>query len=294
PYRWLENDTAADTKAWVTEQNKVTNDYLKQIPFRNAIYKRLEQLWDYEKFSAPFKEGDYTYFYKNDGLQNQSVLYRQKGDDSDVEVFLDPNKFSEDGTTSLAGIAFSRDGSLMAYQLSEGGSDWRKVVVIRAEDKSVVGDTLVDVKFSGLAWRGNEGFYYSSYKKPDEGSTLSGITDQHQLFFHKLETPQSEDTLIFGGSATPRRYIGGYLTEDERFLIITAANTTSGGELYIQDLSKPGRPIVNIVDNFAKDRYIIDNDGDKLFIYTSLDAPNGKIVTVDAGNPKPENWADLI
>lgn len=294
PYRWLENDTAADTKAWVTEQNKVTNDYLKQIPFRNAIYKRLEQLWDYEKFSAPFKEGDYTYFYKNDGLQNQSVLYRQKGDDSDVEVFLDPNKFSEDGTTSLAGIAFSRDGSLVAYQLSEGGSDWRKVVVIRAEDKSVVGDTLVDVKFSGLAWRGNEGFYYSSYKKPDEGSTLSGITDQHQLFFHKLETPQSEDTLIFGGSATPRRYIGGYLTEDERFLIITAANTTSGGELYIQDLSKPGSPIVNIVDNFAKDHHIIDNDGDKLFIYTNLDAPNGKIVTVDAGNPKPENWADLI
>src|SRR5690606_21135385 len=148
PYRWLENDTANETKAWVAAQNEVTNAYLEQIPFRDAIYKRLEKLWDYEKFSAPFKEGEYTYFYKNDGLQNQSVLYRQKGEDGNVEVFLDPNKFSEDGTTSLAGIAFSRDGSLVAYQLSEGGSDWRKVIVIRAEDKSIVGDTLVDVKFS--------------------------------------------------------------------------------------------------------------------------------------------------
>src|SRR5690606_12872033 len=147
---------------------------------------------------------------------------------------------------------------------------------------------------SGLAWRGNEGFYYSSYEKPEEGSALSGITDQHQLFFHKLGSPQREDALIFGGSNTPRRYIGGYLTEDERFLVITAANTTSGGELYIQDLSEPESPIVNVVDNFEKDHSIIDNDGDKLFIYTNLDAPNGKIVTVGADAPKPENWVDLI
>ncbi|MGK6351791.1 prolyl oligopeptidase family serine peptidase [Parapedobacter sp. DT-150] len=294
PYRWLEDDTAADTKAWVEAQNQVTNNYLEQIPFREAIYKRLEKLWNYEKFSAPFKEGDYTYFYKNDGLQNQSVLYRHQGDEGEVEVFLDPNKFSEDGTTSLAGIAFSKDGSLVAYQLSEGGSDWRKVVVIRAEDKSVVGDTLVDVKFSGLAWQGNEGFYYSSYDKPKEGSTLSGITDQHKLYFHKLNTPQASDTLIFGGPRMPRRYIGGYLTEDERFLVITAANATSGGELYIQDLAKSGSPIVTVVDNFEKDHSVIDNDGGKLFIYTNLNAPNGKIVTVDAGNPTPENWVDLI
>ena len=294
PYRWLEDDTAADTKEWVEAQNQVTNHYLAQIPFRDAIYNRLEKLWNYERFSAPFKEGDYTYFFKNDGLQNQSVLYRQKGDDGEVEVFLDPNTFSEDGTTSLAGIAFSKDGSLVAYQLSEGGSDWRKVVVIRAEDKSTIGDTLVDVKFSGLAWRGNEGFYYSSYDKPKEGSALSGITDQHKLYFHRLNTPQREDRLIFGGPSTPRRYIGGYLTEDERFLVISAANTTSGGELYIQDLSTPGSPIVNVVDNFEKDHSVIDNEGSKLFIYTNLDAPNGKVVTVDAGSPKPENWVDLI
>src|SRR5690606_25990440 len=158
PYRWLEDDLAPETKAWVDAQNKVTQHYLGQIPYRDAIYRRLEKLWNYEKFSAPFVEGEYTYFYKNDGLQNQSVLYRQKGEDGEVEVFLDPNTFSADGTTSLAGVSFSRDGSLVAYQISEGGSDWRKVIVIRAEDKTVVGDTLVDVKFSGLAWRGNEGF----------------------------------------------------------------------------------------------------------------------------------------
>lgn len=294
PYRWLENDTATATKAWVEAENHITNHYLEQIPFRDAIYKRLETLWNYEKFSAPFKEGDYTYFYKNDGLQNQSVLYRQRGADGEVTVFLDPNQFSDDGTTSLADITFSKDGSLVAYQLSEGGSDWRKVVVIRAEDKSVVGDTLVDVKFSGLAWRGNEGFYYSSYDKPKAGSTLSGITDQHKLYFHTLNTPQREDQLIFGGPGTPRRYIGGYLTEDERFLVITASNTTSGGELYLQDLSGPGRPIVTVVDNFEKDHMVIDNDGETLFIYTNLNAPNGKIVTVHASDPRPENWVDLI
>lgn len=294
PYRWLENDTASNTKAWVEAQNKVTNNYLQQIPFRDAINARLEKLWNYEKYSAPFKEGDYTYFYKNDGLQNQSVLYRQRGDEGEVEVFLDPNTFSKDGTTSLAGIAFSKDGSLVAYQISEGGSDWRKVVVIRAEDKSIVGDTLVDVKFSGLAWRGNEGFYYSSYEKPEDGSALSGITDQHKLYFHQLNTSQDEDELIFGGPQTPRRYIDGYLTDDERFLVISAANTTTGGELYIQDLTKPGSAVVNIVDNFEKTHYVIDNVGDTLYIYTNLDAPNGKIVTVNVSDPGMENWVDLI
>lgn len=294
PYRWLENDTADDTKAWVTAQNEVTQNYLGQIPFRDEIYKRLEKLWNYEKFSAPFKEGDFIYFYKNDGLQNQSVLYRQRGEDGEVEVFLDPNKFSEDGTTSLAGLAFTKDGSLAAYQISEGGSDWRKVVVINTADKSVVGDTLVDVKFSGLAWKGNEGFYYSSYDKPKDASALSAMTDQHKLFYHKLNTPQAEDKLVFGGSSLPRRYIGGYLTDDERFLVITAANTTSGNELYVQDLSKATSGIRRLVDNYEKNHSVIDNEGDKLFLYTNLDAPNGKVVTTDFNNTLPSKWVDLI
>lgn len=294
PYRWLEDDLSKETEAWVTAQNKVTEHYLEQIPYRSAIQSRLEKLWNYEKFSAPFKEGEYTYFYKNDGLQNQSVLYRQKSEGDDAEVFLDPNSFSADGTTSLAGIAFSKDGSLVAYQLSEGGSDWRKVVVLNTEDKSIVGDTLVDVKFSGLAWRGNEGFYYSSYDKPEEGSALSGMTDQHKLYFHRLNTPQDQDQLIFGGTAQPRRYIGGYLTEDERFLVITAANATSGNELYLQDLSAPNQPIVTLVNNMSQNHSIIDNDGEKLIIYTNLDAPNGRIVTASTSAATPANWEDLI
>ncbi len=293
PYRWLENDTSAETEEWVKQENKVTQNYLDQIPYRDAIKSKLTDLWNYEKFTAPFQEGEYTYFYKNDGLQNQFVLYRQK-DDGEAEVFLDPNKFSKDGTSSLAGISFSKDGSLAAYQISEGGSDWRKVVILNTQDKTILGDTLIDVKFSGIAWKGNEGFYYSSYEKPKEGSELSGLTQYHQLFFHKLGTPQTQDQLIFGGLKTPRRYIGAYLTEDERFLVISAANTTSGNELYIQDLTNANSSIETIVDNFDQNHYIIESQGDKLFIYTNLNAPNYKVVTTEFSKLNPSNWTDLI
>ena len=294
PYRWLENDQAADTKAWVQDENKVTQAYLTQIPFRETIRKRLETLWNYEKFTAPQKEGKYTYYSKNTGLQSQYVLYRQLGSAGKPEVFLDPNTFSKDGTTSLGGLNFSKDGSLAAYQISEGGSDWRKVIVLRASDKGIIGDTLKDVKFSGLAWRGNEGFYYSSYDKPRAGSQLAGKTQIHRLFYHKLNTPQSSDKLVFGGDKTPRRYIGASLTEDERFLVISAANTTTGNELYLQDLSKPGSLIVQAVDNEKSNVDVIDNVGSKLFIFTNLGAPNNRVVTVDAAAPKPANWKTLI
>lgn len=293
PYRWLEDDRAEDTKAWVESQNKLTQDYLGKIPFRQSIKTRLETLWNYEKYSAPFKEGEYTYFYKNDGLQNQYVLYRQKAN-REPEVFLDPNTFSKDASTSLAGIEFTKDGSMAAYQISEGGSDWRKVIIINTSDLSKIGDTLINVKFSGLAWKGNEGFYYSSYDKPEEGSQLSGLTQFHKLFYHKLNSPQSEDKMIFGGSQTPRRYIFAFLTEDERFLTISAAESTTGNELYIQDLSKPGSPITKIINDFKGEHSILDNHGSKLYIYTNLNAPNYKLVTVDVSNPTPENWKDLI
>ena len=293
PYRWLEDDRAADTKEWVKEENKVTQNYLGQIPYRDAMHARLKQLWNYEKYSAPFKEGKYTYYYKNDGLQSQSVLWRQV-EDGTPEVFLDPNKFSKDGTTSLQGIDFTKDGSMAAYQLSEGGSDWRKVIIIKTDDKTTVGDTLTDIKFSGIAWRGNHGFYYSSYDKPKAGSQLAGITQYHKLFYHELGTPQSTDKLIFGGDKTPRRYIGAGLTEDERFLVISAAKETTGNELYIQDLSIPNSTIVTVVDNFDNQNSVLDNVGSKLYIITNLYSPNFKIVTVDAANPKPINWKDLI
>jgi prolyl oligopeptidase len=293
PYRWLEDDRSAETKAWVEAENLVTQNYLNRIPFRPAIKSRLETLWNYEKFTAPFKEGDYTYFYKNDGLQNQYVLYRQM-EKGNPEIFLNPNTFSKDATTSLAGIEFSKDGSVAAYQISEGGSDWRKVITLKTVDHEIIGDTLIDVKFSGLAWKGNEGFYYSSYEKPAEGSQLSGLTQFHKLYFHLNGSSQKEDRLIFGGEQTPRRYIAAGVTEDERFLVISAAESTTGNELYFQDLSKPGSPIVNVVNDFKGDHSIIDNQGTKLYIFTNLNAPNYKVVTVDASNPGPENWKDLI
>lgn len=292
PYRWLENDMSEETKGWVIEQNKVTNAYLSQIPFRNDIKADLKALWNYEKYSAPFKEGGFTYFYKNNGLQNQSVLYRQKGDGA-PEVFLDPNKFSPDGTTSLQGIQFSKDGSLAAYQISEGGSDWRKVIVIDAKTGHKKDDTLRDVKFSGLSWYKNDGFYYSSYDKP-KGSQLSEKTQIHKLYYHKLGTPQSSDKLVFGGETMPRRYIGGGVTEDERFLVISAANATYGNELYIQDLSKPGSPILPVVTGFDHEQDVVFSENGKLYLLTNQDAPNRKLVVTDASKPAKENWMDVI
>ena len=293
PYRWLEDDLSDSTKDWVQRENKVTFDYLSKIPFRDAINKRLSELWNYEKYSAPFKEGDYTYFYKNDGLQNQSVLYRQK-DGGDPVVFLDPNKFSNDGTTSLAGMSFTQDGSMCAFQISEGGSDWRKVIVLNAEDGKQVGDTLYDVKFSGLSWQGNDGFYYSSYDKPKEGSQLSGKTQIHKLFYHKLGTAQGDDKLVFGGQQTPRRYIGGSVTEDQQYLVISAANATYGNELYIKDLSNASNPIIPIVTGFDHEQDVVYSDNGKLYITTNDGAPNRKLVVVDAKDPLPANWKDLI
>lgn len=293
PYRWLEDDLAEDTKDWVERQNKVTNAYLDRIPFRSKIEKRLTKLWNYEKYSAPFKEGDYTYFYKNDGLQNQYVLYRQK-DGGKAEVFLDPNKFSKDGTTSLAGMSFTEDGSLCAYQISEGGSDWRKVIVLDAQTGNMLDDTLRDVKFSGVSWKKNEGFYYSSYDKPKEGSILSGKTQQHKLYFHKLGTPQSEDKLVFGGDETPRRYIGGGVTENQEYLIISAANATYGNELYIQSLKEDNAPIVPIITGFEYEQDVIYAEDGKLYVLTNKGAPNRQVVVVDAKYPQSQNWQLLI
>ena len=290
PYRWLEDDRSSETEAWVKAQNEVTFGYLEKIPYRNKLKERMEQLWNYEKVSAPFKKGNYTYYYKNNGLQNQSVLYR-KDSKSNEEVFLDPNTFSKDGTTSLGGLNFSKDGSLVAYAISEGGSDWRKVIVMKTSTKEIIGDTIVDVKFSGVSWYKNEGFYYSSYDKP-KGSELSAKTDQHKLYFHKLNTSQKVDKVIFG-SKEKRRYVGGYVTEDEKYLIISGANSTSGNELYYKDLSKNG-PIINIVNNFDSDNNVLDNVGTKFYVSTNYKAPNKRIVTFDLAKPNQENWIDVI
>ena len=293
PYRWLEDDRSTETESWVGAQNEVTFSFLDKIPYREALKNRLEELWDYEKLGTPFKEGAFTYFYKNDGLQNQSVLYRRVGE-GPPEVFLDPNTFSDDGTTSLSGLSFSKDGSLAAYSISEGGSDWRKIIVMHAERMEILEDTLVDIKFSGISWKGQEGFYYSSYDKP-KGSELSAKTDQHKVYYHRIGTPQSEDELIFGGTPEEKyRYVGASVSEDDRFLSISARNTTAGNRLYLRDLSTPGAPLVPILDHEDSRSYIIENVGSKLYIVTNLDAPNQRIITVDASEPTPEYWLDFI
>ena len=296
PYRWLEDDRSAETEAWVIAENESTFKYLDKIPFREALKERLSSLWNYEKIGAPFKEGKYTYFYKNDGLQNQYVLYRYKTMDNPdtAEVFLDPNTFKEDGTISLGNTSFSEDASFLAYSISEGGSDWRKILVMHTETKKVIEDTIMDVKFGGLSWLANDGFYYSSYDKP-EGSELSAKTDQHKLFYHKLGTPQKEDALIFGGLTSEKhRYINGYVSEDNRFLQVSASTSTSGNKLFLKDLKLPNSDFLAILNNTDSDSYIIENVGSKLYIVTNLNAPNKKIITVDAANPTPENWVDFI
>lgn len=293
PYRWLEDDRSAETAEWVKQQNNFTFGYLSKIPYRQAIKEKLEKLWNYEKIGAPFTEGDYTYYYKNNGLQNQSVLYR-KGKDGKEEVFLDPNTFSKDGTTSLGEVAFSEDGSLVAYLISEGGSDWRKGIVLNAKTKEVIGDTLIDIKFSSIAWKGNEGFFYSSYDKP-KGSELSAKTDQHKLYYHQLGTPQKNDQLIFGGTPSEKyRYVSGAVSLDAHYLFISAAVNTSGNKLFLKDLKNPKAPLVTITNSLDADTQFIDNDGTTLFFETNLNAPNGRLVKAEVAKPQPEYWQDVI
>lgn len=293
PYRWMENDTAEQTADWVKAQNEVTFGFLEKIPYRAEIKKRLEALNNYEKLGAPFKKGEYIYFYKNDGLQNHYVLYRKKGEQGETEVFLDPNSFSKDGTTRLAGVSFSKDGSRVAYQISKGGADWTEAIVMNAIDKTPLEDTLRDIKFSGISWRGNEGFYFSTYEKP-KGSQLSAKTQSHKLFYHQVGTPRSNDKLIFGDDKNPRRYVGGGLTEDERFLVVTAATSTTGNELYIQDLKDPKGKLVTVINNFDNEYNVLANEGSRLLVQTNLNAPNNRVVEFDFSKPAIENWKDVV
>ena len=293
PYRWMENDTTKQVADWVAAQNEVTFGFLDKIPYRAALKARLEALNNYEKLGSPFKRGEYIYFYKNDGLQNHYVIYRKKDEQGEVEVFLDPNTFSADGTTRLGGVSFSKDGSRVAYQISRGGQDWTDAIIIDAITKQPLEDTIRDIKFSGISWRGNDGFYFSTYEKP-KGSQLSAKTQNHKLYYHKVGTPRSQDQLVFGDDKNPRRYVGGGLTEDERFLIVSASTSTTGNELYIQDLNDPKGKLKTIVNNFDNDHNVIDNEGTRFLVQTNLNAPNNRVVEFDFANPGIENWKDVI
>ncbi|MDW2124142.1 prolyl oligopeptidase family serine peptidase [Vibrio sp. 2033] len=290
PYRWLEDDRSEETAQWVSGQNSVTFDFLGQIPYRQQIRDLVANSQNYEKYSQPFVRGDYTYFYKNDGLQNQSVLYRRKGE-GEAEVFLDPNTFSEEGTTSLGEVSFSKDYRLVAYSISEGGSDWRKIFVIDTETKEQLEPEIVDAKFTSISWLGSKGFYYSSYDKP-QGSELSARTEHHKLYYHELGTPQSEDKVIFGELDTQvHRYVSGTTTTDDRFLIISGAESTSGNRLFYIDLQSELQTIVTLRETTQGDTYLIDSQDATLLLYTNLDAPNGKVVSY---NTQTEQWADVI
>lgn len=291
PYRWLEDDTAYNTREWIAEQNKITSNYLSKLTCLTSIKKRLVELSNYPKKSGSFKEGEYQFFYNNDGLQNQSILYRQKlGQQPDV--FLDPNLLSADSTTSLSGTSFTKDGSMVACQISKAGSDLHQVIVLKTSDKKAV-DTLNNIRFSEITWKGNEGFYYSSYE--NKATTYFSPTQYHKLYYHKLYSAQLKDSLIFSDNATSGNMIGVTITDDLHYFIITNANGLQGNnELYLQNFSEPGSPIISVIKDFQSQNHIIDNDGSKLFILTNLNAPNYKVITVDAADPSPMNWKILI
>jgi len=296
PYRWLENDSSTETRNWVIAENKITDDYLAQIPFRAKIKNELSANYNYGRMSAPVKHGDYFYFFKNSGLQNEDVMYRVKNpaDTAKAELFIDPNTFSRNGAVSFQSYNFSPDGSLLAYLISNGGSDWREIIVKDVHTGKSIGDTLRNVKFSGASWRGNDGFYYSTYDIPAGQNKLVAESDQHTVYYHKLGTSQNADVFIFGGKKQPHRYIDAEVTEDQHWLIITAAETTFGNELYIQDLKKNDSPIRPVVADQESDQAVVNTKDDILYIATNRHAPNFKLVKVNAADPEPSNWADVI
>lgn len=293
PYRWLEDDNSDETKAWTKDQNKVTDDYLSTIPYRAAVRKRLEEMWNYTKYSSPFKEGEYYYFYKNDGLQNQNVLYRQIGLEGAPEVFIDPNSMSKDGTIVPGVPSFTKSAKYCAYLLSASGSDWQEGYVMDVTTKQLLPDKLKWIKFSGISWKGDEGFFYSRYPQEDEQHLLSKKNEFHKLYYHQLGTPQSADKIIFEDNNHPLRTINGGLTEDSRFLIVNMSEGTSGVELWVKDMVADS-PFSLLIKGFDSEAEVVDNDGDRLLVKTTIDAPNYKMVSIDPKNAAKENWIEII
>ncbi len=293
PYRWLEDDNSNETKAWVEEQNKVTNAYLSAIPFRDKVKKRLEEMWNYAKYSSPFKEGKYYYFYKNDGLQNQAVLYRQVGLNGAPEVFIDPNTMSKDGTAAPGVPSFTKRAKYCCYLLSQSGSDWQEAYVMDVESKQLLADKIQFIKFSGISWKGDDGFYYSRYPAGDESKKLSGKNEFHKLYYHKIGTPQNADVLVYEDTEHPQMTISGDLTEDERFLIISKSEGTSGEEIWVKDMTT-NSAFTLLIKGFDNEANVINNDGDRLLVKTNIDAANYEVVSIDPKNPAKENWLEII
>jgi len=297
PYRWLEDDTSADTAAWVEAQNKVTFAYLDKIPYRAALTKRLNALYDYAKFSSPSRKGEYYFFSKNDGLQNQSVLYIQKGLNGTPEVLIDPNTWSADGTVRLAGFAPSKDAKLAVYGVSRSGSDWQEYNVMDLGTRTVLSDKVAWVKVSSIAWRGN-GFYYSRYPQPEKGKELSSINENHQVYYHRIGTLQSADELVFSDPKNPQRFHTLDTTEDERFAVLDVSDRGTGKQgnaVFVQDLSKPGSKFMPLIPTIGDDTYsVLESVRGELLVFTDNHAPNGRVVRIDPANPAPANWKSII
>ena len=293
PYRWLEDDNSEETMAWVRQQNAVTNEYLKRIPYREKIYKRLSNLWNYEKRSTPFNAGPYYFYFKNDGIQNQDVLYVQEGLRGEASVLLDPNLLSENGTVALSDIKVSHDGRYVAVNLSEAGSDWNKIRVLSVPEGQWQDDQLEWVKFSNTAWQGN-GFYYSRYDAPAKGNELTRKNENQKVYYHKLGTSQSNDQLIFDDKQNPQRTFYAQTTFDERFLIISESETTSGNALYCKDLTKPDSKLIKIEEGFDYDYNVIDNMDDFLLVRTNYNSPNYELVRINPLRPDPKQWQVII
>ena len=292
PYRWLEDDNSSETNEWVKAQNEVTFNYLEKIPFREKIKQRLTEIWDYEKYGQPFKEGDNYYFYKNDGLQEQYVVYRQKDLDGNAEVFIDPHTFSKDNTIRLRGLYFSKDYKYCGYGVTNSGSDWREFFVMNADTKEKLRDHLQWIKFSGMAWY-KDGFFYSRYDEPKENEKLKASNEYQKLFYHKLGTKQAEDLLIYQDTANPKYGFGSSVTEDEKHLVISVWKGTSKNMVSYKDLENDSE-IVPLIDSFYADHYFIDNTDDGFLFMTNHGATNYKLVLIDPENPSEDHWKTII
>lgn len=297
PYRWLEDDTSAETAAWVEAQNQVTFAYLEKIPYRARLLKRLNALYDYAKYSASSRRGEFYFFSKNDGLQNQSVLYIQKGLTGAPEVLIDPNSWSTDGTMRLSTFAPSKDGRLAVFGVSRSGSDWQEYNVLDLATKKPLADKVEWVKVSSVAWRGN-GFYYSRYPAPAKGKELSSVNENHQVFYHRIGTTQSQDALVFEDARNPQRFHTLQTTEDERFAILDVSDRGTGKQgnaVFVQDLSKPGSGFEPLIPAIGDDSYnVLESVRGELLVFTDNQAPNGRVVRIDPAKPAPENWKVIL
>ena len=293
PYRWLENDTSAATASWVKAQNEITNNYLEHIPFRQDLLKRLTELANYERISAPFKKHGKYYFYKNDGLQNQSVLYVQDALNSEARVFLDPNKLSDDGTVALTSLSFSNNGKYAAYTISRSGSDWREIYVMDVATGSLLDDHITWAKFTDAAWQG-DGFYYSAYDAPSKGKEYSNVNEHHKIYYHKLGEPQQNDRLVYENKAYPKRFYTAQVSEDERVLFIYESGEGRGNALFMQDLTQKSAPVVQLASDFDYQYTPIEVIGNRIYFFTNYQAAKNKIMAAELQSPELANWKEVV